>query len=366
MQRRTLLKTLATLPLWPTPASQAAAPAAPKLYSCVNHANHPYLSAVTERGEPLFQQPLPGRGHAVLLHPYQPLVAVVARRPQSWLALFESHSGTPLATIQAPKGYHFYGHGLFTATGELLLTANEFDHPEGRGVIIRYDNQLNPLSEWPSGGIGPHELKPLPDSTTLAVANGGIQTHPDYGRTKLNLATMRPNVALIDLSDGRLLHRFEPPEHWHQLSMRHLDVTGDTIVVAMQYQGAANQNPPLLGVIETLQQRIDFLSAPAKIEPQLRNYIGSIRCSHDGQLIALSAPRGNRIVLWSLAERRYLTSLTVNDGCGITAIDSRDFLFSSGDGELLYYQSQPQQLTPLISAAESQRRWDNHLTLSGV
>ena len=43
----------------------------------------------------------------------------------------------------------------------------------------------------------------------FAVANGGIETHPDYEREKLNLATMKPNIAWIDRRTGEVLGRRE-------------------------------------------------------------------------------------------------------------------------------------------------------------
>ena len=44
------------------------------------------------------------------------------------------------------------------------------------------------VGEFPTHGVGPHELLLLGDGRTLAVANGGIETHPDFGRAKLNIA----------------------------------------------------------------------------------------------------------------------------------------------------------------------------------
>ena len=32
----------------------------------------------------------------------------------------------------------------------------------------------------------------------LAIANGGIETNPDFGRTKLNLDHMEPSLVLVD------------------------------------------------------------------------------------------------------------------------------------------------------------------------
>ena len=62
-----------------------------------------------------------------------------------------------------------------------------------------------------NGSFGPHEIRLLPQGDTLVVANGGIETHPDSGRSKLNLPTMRPNLAYITI-DGALKDRVAPPD----------------------------------------------------------------------------------------------------------------------------------------------------------
>ena len=51
------------------------------------------------------------------------------------------------------------------------------------------------IGEWDSGGIGPHDLKLLPEGR-LVIANGGIKTDPS-DRTKLNLGDMRPNLTIL-------------------------------------------------------------------------------------------------------------------------------------------------------------------------
>ena len=69
--------------------------------------------------------------------------------------------------------------------------------------------------------MDPHEAMLLGDDV-ICVANGGIETHPDFGREKLNLSTMKPNVAFIDRLTGDLISLRELPPDLHQVSLRHL------------------------------------------------------------------------------------------------------------------------------------------------
>ena len=92
-------------------------------------------------------------------------------------------------------------------------------------------------AEFPSGGVGPHDIKLMPGGKLMAVANGGIETHPDTGRVKLNIPSMRPNLGFVAL-DGRIQETAELDRSLHKNSIRHLAVGDDgTVAVAMQWQG---------------------------------------------------------------------------------------------------------------------------------
>ena len=63
---------------------------------------------------------------------------------------------------------------------------------------------------------------------------GGIQTHPDSGRTKLNLPFMRPNLAYLDVNSGAMLDVVALPGALRMNSLRHvaIDATGRVAVAA--------------------------------------------------------------------------------------------------------------------------------------
>ena len=149
---------------------------------------------------------------------------VFARQPGTFAVVFD-HSGrdAPL-TIASITGRHFFGHGVFSPDGALLYaTENDFDN--AAGVVGVYDARakFNRIGEFPTYGMGPHELLLLGDGRTIAIANGGIETHPDYGRAELNIATMKPSYVLVDRVTGDLIEKHELPAALHQLSIRHMD-----------------------------------------------------------------------------------------------------------------------------------------------
>ena len=281
-----------------------------------------------------------------------------ARRPGDFTWIIDLQSGEILHKLTAADERHYYGHGVFTADGAFLLCSeNQFE--SGQGVIGVYDTSRNyeRVDEIATHGVGPHEIKLLNDQTTLVVANGGIRTHPDLPRVKMNLDEMRPNLAYLDIGSGRLIDKVEPPEQWRKLSIRHIDIaTDDRVAVAMQYQGGMDQRPPLVA----LHQRgrpLQLLSAPGRMQQRMRNYCGSVVFSRDGSRFAVSSPRGGLVTYWS-SEGRYLGMHKQNDVCGLSRYGS-GFIASDGSGRLL---SIDDGLAISETLADEEVRWDNHLT----
>jgi hypothetical protein len=195
------------------------------------------------------------------------------------------------------------------------------------------------------------------------VANGGIRTHPDLGRSKLNLADMAPNLAYLEAENGRLLDAFHPPDLLHQLSIRHLDITPDgTVHVAMQWEGPATVHPPLVA-IHRGESRLQLLSAPDTVQTAMRNYCGSACCDRSGRWFAASAPRGNIVTLWSTVTGRFLGRSMVIDGSGVAASTLPGlFTVSSGQGNLFQCRVTGDSITSSEFSNASMSRWDNHIT----
>lgn len=333
------------------------------LLSCRSDSNgNHFLSAIDSSGKLRFDVSLPGRGHGMCVTPSGGQCVVFARRPDDFMWVVDMHNGDVLHRLSSPVGRHYYGHGVFNPSGRLLyVTENAYD--KGHGVIAVYDAADNflRLGEMPSHGIGPHELKLMADGKTLVIANGGILTHPDSGRSKLNLAEMDPSLAYVDSANGDLLGQYRPPAQWHQLSIRHLDLTADDkVCVAMQYQGPKREHPPLLALHQG-QDQLQMLSAPAELQKRMRNYCGSVTSDRSGQVFAVSSPRGGLLTLWSATDGRLLDSIEYADGCGLAAnSQAGQFFASNGQGSLA------QISFPGSSHSKPLRHWqgwhwDNHM-----
>jgi len=329
-----------------------------RLLSCwTDDNNRHFVSLLNTRGRSLFDVQLPARGHGITLNQKQNLAAVFARRPGDYVWIIDPANGKVVDKITPTEGRHYYGHGVFTPDQRYLLCSeNAFEAGEGRIGIFDCRNAYQRIGELPSYGIGPHEIKLLSDDKTLVIANGGIRTHPDLPRIKTNLKTMKPNLSYVEISSGRLLEKVEPPEKWHQLSIRHLDVASDdTVAVAMQYQGKPTVRPPLLAIHRS-GTALKLLTAPAKIQRKMKNYCGSVTFSGDDSRFAVSSPRGSLVTYWDI-RGSFLGSHQQNDACGISR-NKNGFLVSDGTGAI---RNVTTDFSTIETISLPDRRWDNHM-----
>ena len=316
-------------------------------------------------GRVVFDIPLPGRGHGAAFRQAPAHCVVFARRPGTFAVVIDLDRGEALRRIDAGAGRHFYGHGVFSPDGRYLFTS-ENDFEAGRGMVGIRDAEdgYRQIGEFASQGIGPHELVLMPDGATLAVANGGIRTHPDNDRAILNLDTMQPSLAYLDLASGRLRDAFGLAARLHRLSIRHLAVNRDGLVaVAMQYEGSRRDRVPLVGLHDGGSLRL--LAAPPATERRMRQYAASIAFDHGGRLLAVSSPRGNLITFWDARAGHLVDQMEVVDGCGVAPGDAPgEFVITGGRGQVLRFAPGHDDQTPLVVAAPTIAAWDNHLVMA--
>jgi len=306
------------------------------------------LHGLDMQGHVAFEIALPTRGHAAAAHPQRPEAVAFARRPGTFAVVLNCATGAVLAQLEAPTGRHFYGHGVFSADGALLFTSeNDFDAARGVIGVWDADQGYRRVGEFASGGMGPHDVKLMPDGQSLVVANGGIETHPETGRSKLNLPTMRSSLTYISL-DGQMLEEMELPADHQRNSIRHLAVADNgTVAFAMQWQGDLTSDLPLLGMYARAEGRLELRTA-ASIR-HLDGYLGSIDTTQDGAQIAVTSPR--RGVLHVFAGQRLQQTINARDICGVAAV-AKGFIATTGTGAVHL---------PNGGVAQHDVSWDNHL-----
>ena len=373
IDRRTTLQLLAggiagsILPA--TVHAEASAPDAPLYLSArADAAGRYWISGFASDGTSFFDLPLPGRGHSFAVRQRGREAMHFARRPGRFALVLDLERGTVARRVEVPADRHFYGHGVFGLNGRLLY-ATENDFEGERGVIGVYDatRSYRRVGELPSHGIGPHEIALLSDGETLVVANGGIATHPDLPRVKLNLPTMAPSLCFVDRRSGALRRELTLDPALHRLSIRHLALgPDDTVVVAMQYEGPAHDRVPLLA-LQRGGGPPQLLHGPPNVIRAMKNYCGSVCFDPSGRTIAVSAPRGNLVTFWDVGTGLYLSSAKVSDGCGVApGAGAGEFLASSGLGGVVVIDARSGTTRPLAVGGLETARWDNHLIAAPV
>lgn len=324
-----------------------------------------------------FKIALPGRAHHIAVHAQRGVFVVVARRPGRYLLVGNLHTGKILQSLTVPENRHLFGHGVFSAAGDYFYTTEsayqDQQEDNGRVAVWRARGKagsfsLGRLQDFSSHGVGPHELLLMPEQNALVIANGGIRTHPDSGREKLNLDSMHSSLVYLNPENGHLLEKHQLAEEFHQASIRHLDVNSrGQVVLGMQYQGEPFDNVPLVASHQR-GQTLKLLKVPLSIQQQMQQYVGSIRFDLSGQFIAASCPRGNKITFWNAESGEYIESARSRDGCGVCATDD-GFIFTAGTGRITHYNLLKNELNRLDSLNNDTNEkifWDNHLTSASL
>lgn len=317
---------------------------------------------LSAKGAPLTRHRLPGRGHDAVAHPSGREWVVFARSPGRFAVAFGSESGRPPTWFETKQDRHFYGHGTFSADGRLLYaTENDYEMGEGRVSVRDVTSGYRQIGEFPSYGVGPHDLVSLDEGGVLCVANGGVATHPASGEKILNPMTMAPSLVFIDSRTGALLERQDLGTAFSRLSIRHLAAADkDTIVFACQNRGDRRAEPPLVGRAAIGRTPRLFRAGTEPLRA-MRGYIASIAVDRSGEIAAASAPRGGRITYWDVSSGRYLGHTVLEDGAGVapTAAAGR-FLLTGGRGDLLS-AGPSEEGNPLDGSRSALGlAWDNH------
>ena len=318
-------------------------------------------AVIDEAGSDLVVLPLHARGHSFAIDTASRRAVAFARSPGRFAIAFSLDGSSEPIAIAAAQGRHFFGHGVFSRDGRLML-ATENAYEDGAGVTGIYDatDGFRRLGEFPTGGVGPHEVVLMADGVTLCVANGGILTHPDFERQKLNLTTMEPSLAYVDIASGEVVDKVQLSPELHQLSIRHLalDASGH-VWFGCQYEGDPADRPPLVGR-HRRGHAIELFAGPAETLRAFENYIGSVAVDASGTVLATSSPHGGILAFWDTATGRCLGTRALADGCGVAPVRSERVLATSGRGAIV--EAGPQTATRIISPeAKDGPAWDNHL-----
>ncbi|WP_082990199.1 DUF1513 domain-containing protein [Woeseia oceani] len=329
------------------------------LSACDDRDGQHFLAAIDSNGKLTYRIPVPHRAHDIVMLSAQRAM-YIGRRPAPVAYVVDIDAGALVRTLHSPAGRHFYGHGALAADGLLYTSENAFEDRRGMIAVWDTNDDFRRLGEFDSGGVGPHDMAFLSDGKTLVVANGGIETHPDSQREKLNIPTMQPSLVYLDCANGQTIERYFPDDHL--MSLRHLAVTAeDRVIIGVQYEGDESAIVPLL-LTHRGEDRLQSALAGPAVWRSHRNYIASVAASHDGRYAMLTAPRGGLASMWNLSTLEQEGQWRIRDVAGISSTPDGEIKLSNGYGQLFSVRAEPGS-SALHRDGNFAERWDNHLLL---
>jgi uncharacterized protein len=360
IDRRTFLAIAAAAGLAPRAGFAASDPQGALYLSARKRGPAFEVAVVDEAGSEQLVVPLEGRGHSFAIDRTGHRAVAFARQPGRFAVTFDIKGETPPQAFAAEPDRHFFGHGTFADSDRLLIaTENDYDGERGVAGVYHVSGGMRRIGEFFTGGLDPHEAVLMPDGRTLCIANGGVLTHPDYGKHELNLDTMAPTLAYVDVSTGELLETVSLAPQLHKLAFHHLAVDGFGVVwFGGQYHGAKSDRPPVVGRHKRGAD-IEMFTGSKDVLRGLANYIGAVAVDPSGTIVATSSPVGGRVAYWDASTGRSLGVTELPDSCGVAPGADERFRLTSGHGDMI--EAGPAEDPLEIRPPGDDIAWDNHL-----
>ncbi len=324
------------------------------------------LGLVDLSNDESFDIPVHFEGHSVAMNPANKTQGIMfAQRPGKISGLFDVKERKFLTFFESSHGRHFYGHGAFSPDGNFLYsTENNFN--DGVGVItIRETQNFTVVDEFPSFGIGPHEMAFINQGKTIVVANGGEKTHPNLygGNGILNKTSMEPSLSYIDLNNRKLTHSHKLDNSF--LSMRHLAVS-DSGTVAVAIQDKTNETPESYGDSLFLIRYADgrVVNMPRDIDTikDLDHMTLSIALCEEKSLLVITSTSGNVVTFHDMNDGKLIKKFQFDEPTGVClSADRKSFILTDWKTpRMQFVSSQTLLITKVIDGQGL--GWNNHLT----
>lgn len=333
--------------------AQGAMPGGTLLAAAWDDARH-WIGRVRIDGDPVTLVDaieVPTRAHGLTCLPDGSVLAV-ARRPGEWMLRWKPAAGAPTDRAQwlwAAPERRFNGHVL-AHRGRLFTTETDLDSGEGR-LVQRDAQTLDAIEAWPTGGRDPHDIEALPDGSLL-VANGGIDTQPETGRSKRALDRMDASLVRIDPLRGQQLGQWRLADA--RLSVRHLafDARSGQVGVALQAEhdsAAERERAPVFALFDPATSTLDCV--PSRMPGS--GYAGDVAACAAGW--AVSRPRDNDVLLWARAASMP-RAVPLREGCALATEPDGARAWALGLGGIA-------ALTTNAHSSAAALRFDNHAVL---
>lgn len=229
--------------------------------------------------------------------------------------------------IVATKGRHFYGHGAYAKDGSKLYSVESHLETFDGAIVVRDGKTFEPLGEFPSAGLRPHDCLLIDDGKTLAITNGGSL---DGDTAEHGL----PNVAFIDIDSTKVLERltFDTP----RINAGHLAITDSRDVVCISAPREGLPRNALGGVtMRTGKGPFTTMKEPAAVTARMHGEALSTSVHEATGVVGVTHPDGNMITFWNLKTKKLIKKMELVGPRGICqTLDHSRFVISYDPGRV--------------------------------
>lgn len=261
-------------------------------------------------------------GHGLAIDPLDPNRVAVFEKKGDGACLIDLATREVIAPIETSADREFYGHGAFSAGGDVLFATESIASSRYRGVIVVRDAKtMQELGEFPSYGASPHDVVLRDGGKTLVVTNGGGQRAG---------GDQEPCVSYVDVQSEKLIERVEVAHP--DLGSGHLALTGrgDLALVAAA-RGAkigdglgAVSFRPFGGVLRSMAE-------PAAVTGRMRGEALSVAIHEPSGTVGVTSPFGGLVTFWNLERGELLHAQDLAYPRGIAlSLDGSRFVVSYG------------------------------------
>ncbi len=270
--------------------------------------------------------PLSFLGHGISFDPTSRFRAAVFEKKGPGACLVDLRERAVTRPIVSPENRRFYGHGGYSADGQLLYATESLVDSNFAGVLsVRDAVSLRELGTVPTHGTSPHDCVLIDEGKTLVVSNGGGPV--DGGDP--------PCVCYIELTTGKLLDKVVLDSPLFNTGHLALSARGDLAIISAPREGLPSPNEQLGALsIRPLGEDVTTVKKPGSVVQRMKGETLSLTILEAAKLVIATNPFGNLVSMWNLQDATYAGKLELPAPRGVCqSLDKEWFLISHVDGK---------------------------------
>ena len=281
--------------------------------------------------------------HGVVVDPHDPQRVVLFEKRGRGACEVHLAAREVVRPIETAAGREFYGHGAFSPDGTLLYSTETQVDDGYRGLVaVRDARTFEPLGEFPSHGLAPHDCALRDGGKTMVITNGG-------GRHE---GTEPGCVTYVDVASERLIEKLEFAPAVYSAGHLALTARGDLAVSSAAREWMPKET---LGAasFRTKGGRFRTMTEPPELTTRMLGESLSLAIHEPSATVGITNPAGHLVTFWDLGRSSLLGSLDLPYPRGIAVtLDGGEFVVSYGKGTSLLGVS-PRTLEPTGSTTVS-------------